>query len=75
MLLKPLYDAVVAGAGPAGSTLSARLARVGVAVLLVEASAFEREKAGEFLSPQARAAVNRSQVLRSDWGEPPPAGA
>lgn len=57
----------MAGAGPAGSALSARLARVGVEVLLVEASAFEQERAGEFLAPQARAAVNRANVLGPDW--------
>jgi flavin-dependent dehydrogenase len=57
----------VAGAGPAGSALAARLARAGVEVLLVEASTSEHEKAGEFLAPQARAAVNRAQVLGADW--------
>jgi len=57
----------VAGAGPAGSALSARLARAGIGVLLVEASTFERERAGEFLAPQARVAVNRLRVLRPDW--------
>jgi len=57
----------VAGAGPAGSALAARLARAGIEVLLVEASSSGHEKAGEFLAPQARAVVNRSQVLGADW--------
>lgn len=47
------FDVVIAGAGPAGSTLALRLARSGFAVALVEARRFPRFKAcGEFMSPE-----------------------
>jgi len=38
------YDAIVVGAGPAGSTLARILARSGVRVLLLDRAAFPREK-------------------------------
>lgn len=47
-------DVVVIGAGPAGSTVAAALARCGRDVLIVEARAFPRAKVcGEFVSPAA----------------------
>ena len=47
------YDVVVAGAGPAGSSLAIRLATSGLSVLLVEQKRFPREKlCGEFISPE-----------------------
>jgi flavin-dependent dehydrogenase len=47
------YDVIVIGAGPAGSTVSALLARAGIRVLLLEKSRFPREKlCGEFISPE-----------------------
>lgn len=67
MTTKKSYDVLVVGAGPAGSALSAHLARAGIHVLLVESSALERRRPGEFLSPHARALVNRSALLPSDW--------
>lgn len=46
------FDVVVAGAGPAGSTLAQRLASAGFHVALVENHRFPRFKAcGEFMSP------------------------
>lgn len=52
-------DVVIAGAGPAGSSLALRLAREGFAVGLVEARCFPRFKpCGEFLSPQALALLD-----------------
>ena len=46
-------DVLVAGAGPAGSALAARLAPSGASVLLVEASAHPRPKAcAEYASPR-----------------------
>lgn len=47
------YDVVVAGAGPAGSSLAIRLATSGLSVLLIEQKRFPREKlCGEFISPE-----------------------
>jgi geranylgeranyl reductase family protein len=49
----PTVDVLVAGAGPAGSALAARLARAGALVLLVEAAAHPRPKAcAEYASPR-----------------------
>ncbi|MCE9595416.1 MAG: NAD(P)/FAD-dependent oxidoreductase [Planctomycetes bacterium] len=48
-------DVVIAGAGPAGSTLAQRLALAGRRVALVEKRRFPRAKVcGEFLSPECR---------------------
>jgi len=44
-------DVVIVGAGPAGSTLGARLAQLGHRVLLVERARFPRRRLGESLSP------------------------
>jgi geranylgeranyl reductase family protein len=47
-------DVIVVGAGPAGSTVAAYLAAAGVDVLLLEKSAFPREKVcGDGLTPRA----------------------
>lgn len=61
------YHVVVAGAGPAGSVLAARLARGGLSVLLVEASDFHRARPGEFLTPQTRSMVNSAALLPDGW--------
>ncbi|MFI2609779.1 geranylgeranyl reductase family protein [Kitasatospora sp. NPDC018619] len=46
-------DVIVVGAGPAGSTAAAHLARTGLDVLLLEKSAFPREKVcGDGLTPR-----------------------
>jgi flavin-dependent dehydrogenase len=53
MPLERRFDVVIAGAGPAGSTLAQRLAAVGFHVALVEHPRFPRFKArGEFMSPE-----------------------
>src|SRR3954452_14387915 len=45
------YDAIVIGAGPAGSTTAILLARAGWSVAIVEKSSFPRRKVcGEFIS-------------------------
>ncbi|HEX5345569.1 MAG TPA: FAD-dependent oxidoreductase, partial [Pseudonocardiaceae bacterium] len=45
-------DVIVVGAGPAGSTAAAYLARSGLDVLLLEKSTFPREKVcGDGLTP------------------------
>jgi len=61
------FEVVVVGAGPAGSMIAARLAGGGIRVLLVEATAFDCPRVGEFLSPQARAAVNRFKIPGEGW--------
>jgi len=38
------FDAIVVGAGPAGSTTAYRLARAGARVLLVDKARFPRDK-------------------------------
>jgi geranylgeranyl reductase family protein len=48
------YDLIVVGAGPGGSTLAAHAARAGLTVLLLEKTAFPREKVcGDGLTPRA----------------------
>lgn len=57
------YDAVVIGAGPAGSTAALLLARAGWSVALVEKSAFPRRKVcGEFISAPALTLLARLGV-------------
>lgn len=51
--LKSSYDIVIAGGGPAGSSLAIRTAASGFSVLLVEQKKFPRDKlCGEFISPE-----------------------
>ena len=45
------YEAIVIGAGPAGSTAAARLSRAGVKVLVVDKEKFPRFRIGESLLP------------------------
>jgi len=54
------YDAIIVGAGPAGSSLAARLAKNGFQVLLADRSAFPRDKAcGEYTSPETEKVLAR----------------
>lgn len=49
----PLYDALIIGAGPAGSTLARQLARAGQRVLVVDTEPLGRDRAcGGFLGPE-----------------------
>jgi geranylgeranyl reductase family protein len=60
-------DALVAGAGPAGSALAAHLARAGASVLLVEAAEHPRPKAcAEYASPRIVEELARLD-LASSW--------
>ena len=53
--MAPDTDVLVLGAGPAGSSLAARLADAGFAVVLADKKEFPRDKpCGEFLSPECR---------------------
>lgn len=54
------WDAVVVGAGPAGSAVATGLARAGAAVLLLDRSRFPRDKpCSEYLSPAATPLLER----------------
>jgi flavin-dependent dehydrogenase len=59
------FDAVVIGAGPAGSTTSALLAEQGHNVLLLERETFPRYHIGESLIPYTWFTLNRLGVV--DW--------
>lgn len=49
-----MYDAIICGAGPAGSVAALVLARSGARVLLLDRAAFPRDKpCAEYLSPEA----------------------
>lgn len=50
-MVKQQYDAVIVGAGPAGSTTAGYLARLGHSVLLLERNQFPRHRIGESLLP------------------------
>lgn len=58
-----MYDAVVVGAGPAGSSVALRLARRGLTVAIIERARFPRTKVcGEYLSPGAVLALDDLEV-------------
>jgi flavin-dependent dehydrogenase len=57
------YDAIIIGAGPAGSTAAIQLAQAGQRVLLLEKSRFPREKlCGEFITPECLNVFDRLGV-------------
>ena len=59
-----LYDALVVGAGPAGSSATYHLASNGVDVLLVDRASFPRTKAcGDAIMPPALAELERMGVV------------
>jgi flavin-dependent dehydrogenase len=59
-------DVLIAGGGPAGSTLAALAAGAGARVVLVERQAFPRDKVcGEFVSVEGRGVLERLGVLES----------
>lgn len=59
-------DALIVGAGPAGSSLAWRLASAGARVLLIDATAFPRSKpCGDALSPGATPFLREMGVVRS----------
>ncbi|TWT87439.1 putative FAD-dependent oxidoreductase LodB [Pseudobythopirellula maris] len=60
---KETYDCVVIGAGPAGCTAAALVARAGFSVLLVERESLPREHVGESLMPETWRTFERLGVL------------
>lgn len=67
-----VYDALVIGAGPAGSATAAHLARAGFTVLLLDRARFPRPKpCAEYLSPGAVEALRRLDALRPVFDERP----
>jgi geranylgeranyl reductase family protein len=61
------YDAIVVGGGPGGAATAYHLARGGASVLLVERSAYPREKVcGDGLTPRAVAALD-AMGLREEY--------
>src|SRR5437762_145049 len=61
-----VYDAVIVGAGPAGSAVAAWLGRAGFSVLLVDRAIFPRDKAcGEYTSPQSERVLARRGALEA----------
>jgi geranylgeranyl reductase family protein len=66
MAANGVFDVLVAGGGPAGSTTASHLARQGFAVLLCDAVRFPRPKiCGEYLPPPAAAHFERLGVAQS----------
>ena len=62
------WDALVVGAGPAGSALAAGLARHGARVMLVERSRHPRPKAcAEYASPRIAEELSRLGLARDAW--------
>lgn len=67
------YDAIVVGAGPAGSASAAHLADAGLEVLLVDRARFPRDKVcGEYLSPGCRPLLARLGTLDAVEGAAAP---
>lgn len=62
---KAVSKIIIAGAGPAGTSLAIRLARQGFSVTLIEREKFPRRKlCGEFISPECFAHFEKLGVLR-----------
>ena len=68
MIRTARWDAIVAGAGPAGSATALLLARAGARVLLLDRARFPRDKpCSEYLSPESTRVLERlgPEILRA----------
>jgi flavin-dependent dehydrogenase len=65
-----IYDVAIVGAGPTGAATAGQLARLGFDTVVLESVRPSRLRAGEFLSPQARALTHRLSLLQPDWEAP-----
>jgi menaquinone-9 beta-reductase len=64
--MRNVYDAIIAGAGPAGTSAAIHLGMRGLSVLLVEQKKFPRAKlCGEFISPECQDHFEKLGVARS----------
>jgi geranylgeranyl reductase family protein len=64
--IRTLYDAIIVGAGPAGSASAALLAKRGFRVLMLDRAAFPRDKAcGEYTSPETEKVLARIGALEA----------
>lgn len=65
-LIPVLFDVIIVGAGPAGSSTATFLSQKGYHVLLLDKARFPREKiCGEFISPEIPSVLDRLGVLRA----------
>ena len=63
-----VYDVVVAGSGPGGTSVATFLARRGVSVLLLDRAGFPRDKVcGDGLTPQAIYWLDRLGCAAEVW--------
>src|SRR5919197_5664067 len=63
----PRFDAIIVGAGPAGSTAALCLARAGARVALVDRRTFPRDKAcGDLIGPRGVGLLNQLDLSMSD---------
>jgi flavin-dependent dehydrogenase len=67
-----IYDAIIVGAGPAGTSAACFLRKKGQSILLLEKSHFPRDKVcGEFISPAAWKTFDalgvRKEIIRSEY--------
>ena len=66
-----IVDVLVAGGGPAGSTVALRLARAGGRVALLERSGYDRLRVGETLPPRVTSLLTELQLMDAFLGLEP----
>ena len=62
-----MYDVIVVGGGPAGSTLAWKLASKGVKTIVLDSAKFPREKVcGDYVAPSGLRILDQMGGLRTD---------